>query len=34
MLLAYFEVLKGKRIVLGSQSKSRNSLLATQLPKY
>ena len=34
MLLPYLNVLNSKRIILGSQSKSRNELLATQQLKY
>lgn len=34
MLLPYLPVLNSKRIILGSQSKSRNELLSTQQLKY
>jgi hypothetical protein len=34
MLLPYLKVLNGKRIILGSQSKSRNELMQTQRLNY
>ena len=34
MLLPYLSVLDAKRIILGSQSKSRNELMITQQLKY
>ena len=34
MLLSYLNILNSKRIILGSQSKSRNELVTTQQLKY
>lgn len=34
MLLPYLNVLNSKRVILGSQSKSRNELVSTQQLKY
>ena len=34
MLLPYLKVLNSKKIVLGSQSKTRNELMQTQRLKY